>query len=53
MRPLSLRKASQARTKPALSPYQWLESFTLSPDELAACRDHVERSLHIDEVGGK
>ena len=53
MRPVSLRKQLAARSKPALSPYQWLESFTLSPDELSAARDHVERTLHIDEVGGK
>lgn len=54
MRPVSLknRRNAPARKKPATSPYQWLESCTLSADELAAARDHVERSLNLDEVGG-
>ena len=56
MNQLSLKRRSlahQRSAKPALSPYQWLNALTLSPQELMAAREHVERSLNIDEVGGR
>ena len=56
MSKLSLKKRPVARvvsTKPALSPYQWLNALHLSPQELLQAREHVERSLNLDEVGGR
>ena len=56
MKPLSLKKrpsAPRRSSMPALSPYQWLNAFNLSPQELQAAREHVERTLNIDEVGGQ
>ena len=53
---LSLKRRAVApvrSSKPALSPYQWLNAMQLSPQEVMAAREHVERSLNIDEVGGR
>ena len=47
MRTLSPIRKQRARTLPATSPYQWLEAVSLSKDELAQLREHVERSLQL------
>ncbi len=49
MTPLSPLRANASRRKPAKCPLDWIEEVQLSPDELTALREHVERLLHLDE----
>ena len=47
MTPLLPTKARPVRLQPAINPYHWLSTITLSPDELKILREHVERSLQL------
>jgi len=54
MRPLSpLRARNQQRKRPApaLDPLSWVDGLRLSSDELLMLREHIERSLQLDEEG--
>ena len=49
MTSLSPTRANTARKRPAISPYEWLNSLRLSEDEIKMLREHVERSLHLSD----
>ena len=50
MTPLSpTKRAGTTRVQPAVSPYQWLDRFQLSPDELKGLREHIERQLQMED----
>ena len=54
MRPLSPLRAhnqQRRRTAPARDPLSWVDGLQLSTDELLMLREHIERSLQLDEEG--
>ena len=50
--PLRARYQQRKRQQPALDPLSWVDGMQLSSDELAMLREHIERSLQLDEEGG-
>ena len=49
MKSLSPTTGQAARSHPATSPYDWLNSLRLSEDELSNLREHVERTLQLSD----
>jgi hypothetical protein len=50
--PLRARNQQRKRSAPALDPLSWVDGLQLSTDELAMLREHIERSLQLDEECG-